>query len=831
MSSFCALPDAGVRSSPAPCLSLLAMAVAAALTAVALPAASQTGTPAASVSTAQTYSIAPGPLAQVISAFAAQTGIALTFDAGAVRGQQSPGLQGAYTVESGLGRILGATAWTARRAGDGVYVLERREGVVEGASYTMPAVTVTAQAFNDPTTEGTESYGSNATTLFKSTQSLRQTPQPVTVVTRQLMEDRGLLDLTDVLRNVPGVTVDYTDSERVNYYSRGHQIDSLQVDGLTMNQGGSAFVQPDTAVLDRIEILRGAAGMLRGSGNPSATVNMVRKRPTSEFQGSARLTLGSWNRRRAEADISGPLNESGSLRGRLIAVADEKDFFQRTMHEDRKVLYGVLQADLGPRTTATVSFQHAEVDATGSWGGLPANFDGSQLHLPRNTYLGADWNRWNRFNQVASAELDHRLGNDWSVKLSAAHTRFGYPNSSSFKQTTFARSSTTNPYLMNVSSSIYDGAASLQTNLGVTANGPFSLWGRKHQLIVGAESLRVKTTNSSGFFNINPLTNVDIRNWSPGSYPEPFLSDGGTSYTGNINYTRQQGLFATTRLSLTDPLSAMLGARVSWWDYDVRNAPASGYSVAREITPYAGLVYDLTDHLSAYTSYSGIFAPQNATDRNGQLLQPVRGQDYEAGLKGEFLDGRLNASLSLFRINNEGKAVDDAASRNPCTPFYASGFCKTAGGKTRSEGWELEIAGDLTRNWRVMAGYTNTRTKFLSDSSAANVGQPLRSADPRHLLRIFTSYRLDGALQNVTLGGGVQAQSDTFVRSGSLIASQGGYVIYNAMASYQVNRAMRVQLNLNNIFDKVYYKKIGPTGVSNYYAEPRSVMLNMSYKF
>jgi outer membrane receptor for ferric coprogen and ferric-rhodotorulic acid len=695
-----------------------------------------------------------------------------------------------------------------------------------GGDSTLPTITVTGTAAApDASTEHSGSFGTRAATVFKGVESLRDVPQPITVITRELMDQRGLQDLQDVLQNTPGVAVDYTDSERVTYFSRGYQIDALQVDGLTINQSGSAFVQPDTAVLDRVEILRGASGMLRGSGNPSATVNMVRKRPAREFQAATELTLGSWDRRRLEGDVSGPLNQAGTLRGRLVAVTDDKDFFQQARHEDRKVLYGVLEADLDARTTVTASLQYTGLNATGAWGNLPGNFDGSALDLPQDTYLGADWNRWNRYNQQAFTELEHRFDNDWTVKLSGAFTRL-HLKDNGFKQTYFTRpAGATNPYLMNVTTAEYTGAASDQGTVGLTANGPFSLLGRKHELVVGGEYLRTKATDSWGKGNLYQLNNVDIRSWNPyTSYPEQEVVITGS---GVPAYTRQQGAFATARLSLTDPLTAMLGARLSWWDYEVPQTPASNYRIKRELTPYAGLVYDITKQLNAYLGYTEIFTPQNVLDANGKILDPVRGNDYEAGLKGDFFGGRLNASLALFRIENVGKAVEDTTSINPCLPYFTSGYCRVAEGKTRSEGWELEVTGEVLPGWQLMSGYTDTRTRYLRDSTATNVGQPLRSIDPRHQLRLFSSYQLTGVLQGWTVGGGAQVQDQGYVSSSGITARQGGYALYNAMLGYRWNKRYSIQVNLNNLSDKVYYKKYAPTGIGYYYGDPRNVMVSL----
>ena len=688
------------------------------------------------------------------------------------------------------------------------------------AAETAPAV-VTVVGRNEPL-KG--SFAARSATLFKGESDLRDIPQPVTVLTREFLDARNLLDLHDVLQNTPGIAVDYTDSERVSYNARGFGIDALQIDGLTINQSGSAFIQPDTAVLERVEVLRGASGMLRGAGNPSATVNMVRKRPTSAFQASAALTLGSWDRRRIEADVAGALNASGSLRGRLVAVKDKKEFFQDAKQEDRQVLYGVLEADLGARTLLTASLQQTDLDATGAWGGLPGNLDGTPLDLPRNTYLGSDWNRWNRSNRQGFAELAHRFENGWSVKLSAAHTRLQLDDDG-FKQTYFARpASATNPYLMTVTTAQYTGAGGKQGALAATADGPFTLFGRKHELVVGVERVRNSATESWGLGNLYPLT-VDIRNWNPAtSYPEQAVPMPTVPNTPNV--TTQQGAFATARFSLTGALNAILGTRLSWWDYASTASPASNYKVTREVTPYAGLVYDLSDALSAYASYTEIFTPQNVRGASGAILEPIRGADYELGLKGEFLGRRLNASAGLFRIDNEGRAVEDASSINPCLPYFTSGYCRIAGGKQRSEGWEAEVSGQLLPGWQVMGGYTNTRTKYLRDT-AANTGQPLRSIDPKHQLRLFTTYALESLAPGLSVGGGVQVQSDSWVRSGAVTSRQGGYTVANAMLSYRLTDGLALQLNANNLFDKNYYKKFGPTGVSYYYGDPRNVALTL----
>lgn len=685
----------------------------------------------------------------------------------------------------------------------------------------IPTVNISGK--HDATTEKSKSFTTRSSTLFKGEQDIRDTPQPVTVITRQFIEERNLLDLTDVLNNTPGIQVDYTDSERLNYNSRGFSIDAMQVDGLTFNLSGSAFAQPDTAVLDRVEVLRGASGMLRGSGNPSATVNMVRKMPTREFQASGGLTVGSWDRRRVEVDVSTPLNASGSVRGRVVAVKDQKDFFQKAREEDREVLYGVVQADLTPRTTVTASLQHTDLDATGSWGGLPGNFDGSSLNLPDDTMLGASWNRWNRYNDQAQIGIEHRFDNGWSVRANAGYTALRMKNNG-FKQTYITRTSTTNPYLMDMTTSQYTGDDSRQQAMNLIADGPFELFGRKHSLVVGAERVYNRTIATRGVGNLFKET-IDIRSFNPyATYAEREVTTMPAGGTPPI-VTTNDGAFATARLSLADPLTLLVGGRLSWWENENR-ANGTGYKVTREATPYVGVVVDLSNELSAYSSYTEIFTPQNVRGADGNLLDPITGEDIELGVKGEFFGGRLNGSLGLFQIENVGRPIEDTASTNPCLPYFTTGYCRIAGGKQRSEGLEAEVSGEILTGWQILAGYTNTRTKFVTDT-AANTGQPLRSIDPKHQLRLFTSYSPNRFGPGWTVGGGVNLQSDSYVRGSGLTATQGGYGVANAMFAYRFSDKLSLQANVNNLFDKVYYKRFGPTGLSWYYGDPRNVSVSL----
>lgn len=774
----------------------------------------------------QRWNIPAGPLAAALEQMARRGGLNLSYDAASLEGKQTAGVNGSYDNSQALSLLLQGSGMQAQQQSANSFLL--LPAVAAGSAMELGATSISSEMLGE-TTEHSGSYTTGAVTIGKMPQTLRHTPQSVSVLTRQRLDDQNITNLTTMMEQTPGVVVDYTDSERVTYYSRGYQIDAIQYDGATVVQssGGGSFIQSDSAIIDRAEVLRGATGMLRGAGNPSGTVNLVRKRPTRDFQASGSVTAGSWDSQRYVADLSGALTDNGAIRGRVIAVHDDKDSFQDSRMERKNVFYGVLAADLSDSTTLTTGIEYTELEATGSWGGLPADFDGSPLNLSRSTYLGADWNRWDRNNLQTFAELEHIFDNDWKLKLSGTRTHFRLEDNG-FKQTYISRASTTNPYLMNYQVTEGDGGESEQSNLSATLNGPFQLLGREHELMVGVERIRNDSTASATNFTASGV--YDIRTWDP----KTSLAEPSIDITARPVMTRttQEAAHATWRISLADPLTAIIGARINWYDYEQENnLKSSGkFSVNQEIVPYAALIYDLDKNFSVYASYTEIFNPLTATDVSGAVLDPVTGEAYEMGIKGEFYEGRLNTSLAVFRINQVGTALDDTSSPNPCLPNYTSGYCKVAAGKSRSDGFELEVSGEVLPGWQVNGGYTYTTTEYLKDT-VSNTGNVLRSTDPKRQLKLFTHYRLPGAYDAWTVGGGVSAQSSIYSRTGTAEASQSGYAVYNAMLGYRFNDRYSVQLNANNIFDKTYYKKVGANATGYYYGDPRNVALTLRGTF
>lgn len=695
---------------------------------------------------------------------------------------------------------------------------------------------VTVSGRRDARTEGRGSYtAESAGTATRMELSIRETPQSISVVTRERMDDMGLGRIDQVLEQTTGVVVGQSDSERTRFSARGFSINNFQIDG--MARGANAPLS-DTVLYDRVEVLRGANGLMGGTGDPSATINMVRKRPAREFKGRAGLSLGRWNDRRAEVDLSAPLTADGRVRVRAALAGQDRDAYMDLYHERKTVGMVVLEADLAPATLFTAGLDFQRNRPTGAtWGAVPYwNADGSLARLPRNFSLSTPWSTWARAQETAFTSLDHRFDGGWKLHLGYARTTsrvnrlvayggHGYPD----PQT-------------GGGISLWTGGGSegrsVSNNYDLYATGPFQLLGRRHTLIAGWNGHQQTATSQGGdLHQPYPDAIPDYRTWT-GNIPRPlFIPDGSSTREG----TRLSGGYLAGRFNLLDPLSVIVGARLSNYRTGTRAYNSGGLyqgtrgvmAVQREITPYVGVVYDLNDQFSAYASYTTLFKPQSAKDRNERFLDPETGTAAELGVKGEFWGGRLNASAALFSVMKKNLAeLDPSVPAGFTLPNGGSAYVANGEGIT-GRGFEFDVAGQITPAWNVNAGYT-----YLDATTAK--GERAVTHQPRHLVRLSTAYRFSGALRGLKVGGGVSAQSATYgvsrkgppgpVKQPNARIPQPAYAVFNLMAGYDIHKHVTAQLNINNLFDKKYYRNVGfYEGV--FWAEPRNVTVSLRTTF
>lgn len=782
-------------------------------------------------STVRHYDIPAAPLASALNQLGQQAQLLLAFPEQLARGQTSYPLQGDYTAEAALHTMLQGTQVVAVRQADGRYILM---GASDSSAMELQATSITGMALG-LTTEGTGSYTTGATTTAtKLPLTLRETPQSVTVVTRQQIDDHGSLDIGDVLRNTPGVSRQAYDSERMEYSARGFAITNYQYDGINTIYDGvydEGTTHVDMATIDRVEVIKGATGLMTGSGDPSATVNLVRKKPTHDFKASLSASAGSWDNYRSEADVSGPLDDNGRIRGRMVAAYQDRKSYLDHYSQKKNVFYGVLEADLTPDTTVTFGIDRQAVTPRGStWTGNPVYYsDGSRTDFSRSFNPGADWSRRDFDSLTYFANLEQVLANDWKLKVSLDQR-------TSDHDTRLASASGGNPDpVTGEGMFLYWGrweGHRVQNSADINVSGPFSLGGREHELVAGFMASHSRQTGAT--YDTSAFSEVpgSIFDWSGHLPVQAFPKNGKYERTQS-----QNGIYLATRLRPTDDLSVILGGRLSTFKYneDYTYAANSGlddthsaYQQHGVVTPYAGVIYDLDDVYSVYASYTSIYQPQIYKDANGSTLDPVEGDSYETGLKAAYLDGRLNASLAVFRIEQDN--VAESIGTNPVTN---EGIYKAINGAT-TQGVELELAGELLEGWNLSAGYTYARTRDADDKRI--FGYPLTTTKPEHVVRVFSSYRLPGVLDKVTVGGGISYQSAYYGQVYSSNAGdytrikQGGFTLVDLMTRYQYNEHLSFAVNANNVFDKRYLTGLGNFDTS-YYGEPRNMMLTTKWDF
>jgi outer membrane receptor for ferric coprogen and ferric-rhodotorulic acid len=527
----------------------------------------------------------------------------------------------------------------------------------------------------------------------------RQTPQSISTISGAQLRDFKLSSVNDALKYTTGIQVQEVETDRTYYSARGFDITNFQYDGIGVPfVYGNVEGDLDTAIFERVEVIRGANGLMSGTGNPSATINFVRKRPTLAPQARVDLTAGSWDKRRIDVDVSGALSESGNVRGRAVYANENKDSYLDRYSREKNIFHGVIEVDLDDSTLFTLGHTLQKSDANSPmWGALPLNFsDGSATDYSRSTSTSADWAYWDVQENRSFAELAHNFANGWQAKAVLTHVEKKADSSLFYVYGTPDRD--TGLGLFSYPSEYQEKNKQLIADL--YASGPFALAGREHELVVGGSWSKSELEDMSWYDSSTGTALPPLEDWS-GSYPRP-LNDAGTD--GSDFTDRMQSVYSAARWSLSDSLSLITGVRVVDVDSDGSNYGTSkSTSYNNEVVPYAGLIYDLNEQYSVYASYTEIFDPQTKQDVSGNRLAPVEGVNYEAGIKAELLDDKVNLSLAVFRTEQDNVAA--VAGMNAGTVFY-----KGEEGIT-SEGYEVEVSGNPIRPAiRVLLNRANTTT-------------------------------------------------------------------------------------------------------------------------
>ena len=672
----------------------------------------------------------------------------------------------------------------------------------EATDTQMQTITVTGIAED-------KLYTANSTrSAGKLELSLRETPQSVSVVTRALMDDFKLDNINAVLASTTGVTVEKVETSRTYYTARGFDVVNFQYDGVGMPQVfGNVQGDIDTALYDRIDIVRGANGLMASTGNPSATVNFIRKRPTAGTSASASLTLGSWSQRRIEGDVSTKLNDSGTVAGRAVLVRQESDSYLDRYAPKKTVAYAVVEAQLDKDTLLTVGHTYETNRSKGvMWGALPLYYaDGSPTNYPVSANTSANWSRWDTTNNTTFAELSHHLGSGWKVQGTLSYVT---DKSDSDLLYVYGTPNKTGGGLYAYPSQY--NADQKQTLADIAVDGKFALGGRQHDLSFGYSWSRSKL-NDVSYYGQGIGTEMPGQTAFDGSYPMPAFD---ASIDGSSYEDRRNTVFLAARFNLADDWKLLTGLSSTRARSNGNSYGSSKYKSASKTTPYVGVVYDINREWSAYASHTEIFNPQSEIDATGTPLDPVEGKTTEAGLKAALFNGKLNTSGAVFKTQQDNTA--EQAGMIGAKAYYR-------GVNAESQGYEFDLSGDLSKNWQASAGLTRL-TSLKGDD-----GKAVRTFIPRTTLRVNTTYTVPG-LPALKVGGTLAWQSETSVTQTDTVRTvQPSYATLGLMARYQIDKHLALSVNLNNVTDKKHLTSLYWT--QSYYAAPRNGSATLSWTY
>ncbi|MGR4895483.1 TonB-dependent siderophore receptor [Stenotrophomonas sp. LARHCG68] len=678
------------------------------------------------------------------------------------------------------------------------------EGTVTDASATtLDAVRVVSQRANR--------VSNGATNLDLD---IKDTPQSISTVDRAQMAQFGANSINDALRLATGIQVEEWETNRTNYLARGFEIKNTQIDGVGLpNDWGIVTGAMDAFGYEKLEVIRGANGLLTGVGNASGTINYVRKRPTNEARGEVGVSVGSWGKRRVEVDYSTPITADGRWAARVVAAHEDGDSYLRGFTNDRNFLYGVVDGQIGENGTLTLgySWQKANSDQN-MWGALSfANTDGSQPSWGRSASTTQDWTYWNTRTRTAFAEYTHHLGENWEVKASYNYRQIGNDDQLFFAFSTTGLDPQTHTGLVGWA---YKGIDDMDSHLGdVTLNGRFQLFGREQEAMLG-----VSVAKSSATTWDHP---VDPNDPAFGALPAfPYAGNAiaepewGPRTRSNWTNQRLKRGYGATRLALTDRLKAVVGFNWAQYHRDGNNGNTFDQTESN-ISPYAGLTWDFNDRVLGYVSYSDIYQPQDQYDRNRVYLDPTKGVNYEVGVKAEWLDRRLLTTLALFKAKQQGLATSGGYDLDTAMYWYY-------GVDVESKGVEFEATGKLGEHASLVFGFTHL-------SMNNQDGGDTYTWVPRRTANLVFSSRLPG-YEALSYGIGGRWQSAISTRdtyTGTTIA-QGSYALLNAFIGWDVLPNATVRANVNNLTDRKYINSLYQVG---YYGAPSNYTLSFNYRF
>jgi catecholate siderophore receptor len=641
----------------------------------------------------------------------------------------------------------------------------------------------------------------------KITTALRDTPQTITVINKEVFQQQGATTLRDVLRNTPGITFQAGEGgtpagDQMTIRGFSARTDMF-IDGIRDTAGYAR----DAFNLEQVEVTKGPGSANSGRGSTGGSINLVSKTPQATSFQTGTAGVGTDDYLRATLDINEQIATSPApgTALRLNAMWQNSDVAGRDVVENKSwAVAPSLALGLGRPTRLTLSYVHMDQDNVPDYGipWVPA------AHVPLAAYANqaapVDFSNFYGLrrrdyekiqNDVATAQIDAELGDALSLRNT---TRFGRTRRDSIITAPRFVSNTSTDIRRNdwKSRDQEDSIVANNTNLSAT----LSTGAITHDIAAGVELAREDSVNYTRVATGPQSANTDVYRPNPDdAYTEAIARNG--AYTDAEAKAAGIYLFDTVKLNPQWQLNG--GVRWDRFEVDYASVPAAGaatvFDRTDEMTSWkAGVVYKPRENGSVYAGYGTSFNPSAeglSLTAATEALEPEKSRTYEIGTKWDLLDRGLSLSAALFRTEKTNARTPGVNAGDPPTVLQ---------GEQRVEGFEVGVSGNLTRRWSGFAGYAYMKSKIIASNTATEVNNDL-GLTPEHSLNLWTSYEL---ARGVSVGLGAQYLDSVF-RNATNTASVPSYWLYNAMAAYEVNKQLTLRLNVYNLADEEYVDRVG----------------------
>ena len=793
-----------------PSLLAVAIALAAPLTSATLLAAEQ-------ASSLRAYNLPAAPLASTLTQIASQAGLALSLDPSLASGKTSAPVQGQFDATGALREALRGTGLQLEQSSAGTFSLVAApEGVL-----MLPETSVIGTGVSETAWGPTEGYAATRTAAGTKTDTpIVEAPRSMSVITRQQMDDRSVLNLNDALRYTAGVTSSGYGSDSRNDWLRVRGFDPTQfLDGLPLPKGSYANPKVEPWNLERITVLRGPSSSVYGQTPPGGMLDMVSRRPQYEQANEVEFQAGSNEHKQINFDSTGKIDDQGQFLYRVSGVVRDSNAPVDHIPDKRYNIAPSLTWNIDDDTHLTLISQYTRDDTgiTGQF--LPlqgTKIDSAAGKISHHKNLGdPDWEFYDRTYYALGYAFDHRLNDVWQFRQNLRYTK----SDLSFQGLTV----NTGPTAVAPDGTVGRSTGIVNEDISQFAvdnnfQADFNTGALDHTLLLGLDHQR-SNTNYKWLYGWGNVPNTNVNN---PTYGQDFSNVVYSTLYDYNQKTQQTGLYAQDQIALDD-WRLTLGGREDWvhTGTDFNQSNTSNTQRDKQFSGNAGLSYVFENGITPYLSYTESFQPSAGANASAtESLKPTKGNQYEIGIKYQPPGTNTLLTAAVFDLRQENVSITE----NNITSQI---------GEIKVRGLELEATSEVTENLKLIGSYTYNDTEILKGDDKGNRVPQI----PRNQATAWADYTWhNGVLDGFGIGAGARYVGDTYGnQSNTYLGHVGSYTVYDASVHYDLGRLSNtlkgatLAVDAKNIFNKDYLSTCD--GFWCYYGDQRNVVASVNYKW